>query len=173
MTTQTNPTGTRHEHDGRTFVEFTRTFHAPIEDVWAAVTESDRLARWIGSWTGDPTEGEVQFRMGFEGDEAVPERMQIDACEAPHLLRLTSTVLTEDAEQRQWRFRIDLSEADGTTTLRFAQDVPDQELAQGVGPGWDYYLDRLVLAETGGDPAAAVWDDYYPALKQHYADLFA
>lgn len=34
-----------------TVLVFERTFHAPIEDVWAAVTESDRLARWIGVWT--------------------------------------------------------------------------------------------------------------------------
>ena len=26
------------------------TFRAPIEDVWAAVTEPERLARWIGTW---------------------------------------------------------------------------------------------------------------------------
>ena len=32
----------------------TRTFRAPIEYVWAAVTEPARLARWIGTWTGDP-----------------------------------------------------------------------------------------------------------------------
>ena len=27
----------------------TRTFPAPIEDVWAAVTEPERLERWIGT----------------------------------------------------------------------------------------------------------------------------
>ena len=39
----------------RSFV--TRTFHAPIDDVWAAVTEPERLARWLGTWTGDPATG--------------------------------------------------------------------------------------------------------------------
>lgn len=171
MSTQTSPSGTRTEHDGRTFVEFTRTFRAPVEDVWAAVTESDRLARWIGEWTGDPSEGTVQFRMAFEGD-AAPERMQIDECRAPHLLRLTSTVVTDDGEE-SWRFRIDLAEEAGVTTLTFAQDVPDAAMAAGVGPGWEYYLDRLVAAETGGDPATVVWDDYYPALSEPYRRLFA
>ncbi|MCK0112429.1 SRPBCC family protein [Ornithinimicrobium sp. F0845] len=170
--TTPSPTGTRADHDGRTFVEFTRTFRAPIEDVWAAVTESDRLARWIGTWTGDPADGEVQFLMSFEED-ATAERMVIDVCEAPRLLRLTSTVLTDDTEQQTWKFRIDLSEDAGVTTRLFSQDVPDATMAAGVGPGWDYYLDRLVAAESGVDPATVVWDDYYPALSEHYRAAFA
>ena len=43
----------------------TRTFAAPIEDVWAAITEPERLARWIGTWTGDPASGRVRFAMTF------------------------------------------------------------------------------------------------------------
>jgi hypothetical protein len=36
-------TGRLATHEGRDAVAFERTFHAPITDVWAAVTESDRL----------------------------------------------------------------------------------------------------------------------------------
>jgi hypothetical protein len=40
-----------------------------------------------------------------------------------------------------------------------------------VGPGWEYYLDRLVAAETGGDVAAIDFDrDYYPAMQEHYRE---
>ena len=60
------PTGGYHE-GGRRVLDQTREFRAPIEDVWAAVTEPDRLARWIGSWAGDPESGRVQFLMLFEG----------------------------------------------------------------------------------------------------------
>ena len=67
-----------------------------------------------------------------------------------------------------WSWEIDLSEADGVTTLTFAQEVADVELAESVGPGWDYYLDRMVAAETGGDLAVIDFDDYYPAFKAHY-----
>ena len=41
--------------------------------------------------------------------------------------------------------------------------MPDPAIAESVGPGWDYYLDRLVAAETGGDLADVDCDDYYPA----------
>jgi uncharacterized protein YndB with AHSA1/START domain len=34
-----------------------RRFRAPIEDVWASITESDRTARWFASWTGDAAPG--------------------------------------------------------------------------------------------------------------------
>ena len=47
------PTGRREDRDGTTYVVFERTFRAPIADVWAAVTESDRLGRWIGIWGED------------------------------------------------------------------------------------------------------------------------
>jgi uncharacterized protein YndB with AHSA1/START domain len=56
-----------------------RTFHAPIEDVWAAITEPKRLARWLGTWRGDPAEGRVAFRMLFEDGE-LEDDMEIREC---------------------------------------------------------------------------------------------
>ena len=38
--------------DGPATVVIERTFHAPATDVWAAVTEPERLVRWIGTWSG-------------------------------------------------------------------------------------------------------------------------
>jgi uncharacterized protein YndB with AHSA1/START domain len=35
--------------EGRDLV-LTRSFRAPIEDVWASITESDRTGRWFASW---------------------------------------------------------------------------------------------------------------------------
>jgi len=171
-TTTPTATGRRTGREGRTFVEFTRTFRAPLEDVWAAVTESDRLARWIGRWEGDPTTGEVRFQMLYEGDEMPPETFRIDACEAPHRLDITTTSVSADGGTESWQLRLRLSEEGGVTTLTFAQDVPDLEMAAGVGPGWDYYLDRMVVAEQGGDPARVVFEDYFPGLADHYRAEF-
>ena len=43
---------------------------------------------------------------------------------------------------------------------------------ESVGPGWEYYLDRLVAAETGGDPDAVDFArDYHPAMSGHYRPL--
>ena len=160
--------GTITQRDGRHVLVQTREFRAPIEDVWAAVTEPERLARWIGIWTGDPADGTVQFRMLFEGEEHQGESMEIRVCEPPHRLHLTSRVGEE-----VWLLELDLSHADGVTTLTFSQPGVTQEQAGGVGPGWDYYLDRLVDAETGADPALRDFDrDYYPATAEHYTSQF-
>lgn len=166
-------TGHKEVHDGTAYVAFTRTFRAPIDDVWAAVTESDRLGRWIGTWEGDPAEGQVTFQMTFEGDEASSETFTIDVCEPPHRLEITTELPDNGGNQTTWQIRVELVEHDGVTTLRFAQDVPEPEMATGVGPGWDYYLDRMVLAEAGGDPSTLEFDDYYPVFADHYRAEFA
>ena len=79
------PAGSR-PRDGVRRLVIDREFRAPIEDVWAAVTESDRLERWIGTWTGDPASGAVLFRMTAEGDDAAAEDMEIRECDPPRRL---------------------------------------------------------------------------------------
>lgn len=170
MTTTMGTTGTKQVIDATTYVVFTRTFHASIDDVWAAVTESERLARWIGHWKGDPSSGKVTFQMLFEGDEIPAEEFAIELCDPPHQLLITTTSPTPDGGTQSWRIRIGLAEHGGITTLTFAQDA--QEMAEGVGPGWHYYLDRMVVAETGGDVAAVDFADYHPALAPHYRGAF-
>ena len=161
------PTGVIERRDGQHVLVQTREFRAPIEDVWAAVTEPERLARWIGTWTGDPTSGSVSFRMTFEGQED-GDPMVIRVCEPPHRLHLTTQVGEE-----QWLLELDLTHADGVTTLTFAQPGVTAEQVGAVGPGWDYYLDRLVDVETGADPALRDFErDYYPATSEHYAAQF-
>jgi uncharacterized protein YndB with AHSA1/START domain len=159
------PTGRVIEQVGRHVLVQTRTFDAPIEDVWAAVTEPERLARWIGTWTGDPESGSVRFRMLFEeGHDGNP--MTIRVCEPPHRLHVTSHL-----GEQEWLLELDLTQSDGVTTLTFSQPgiAPDQ--VGDVGPGWEYYLDRLVDAETGADPDQRDFDrDYYPAMAAHYTD---
>lgn len=159
-------TGRREERDGTAYLVFERTFRAPIDDVWAAVTESDRLVRWIGHWTGDPTTGAVTFFMTAEAEDAPAETIHIDECHAP--TRVTMRSARPDDGSLEWKWEIDLAESDGVTTLTFAQEVGNTGLAESVGPGWDYYLDRMVAAETGQDLGAIDFDDYYPGFAQHY-----
>ena len=161
------PTGRIEIRDGQHVLVQTRTLRAPLEDVWAAVTEPDRLARWIGTWEGDPTSGSVHFRMLFEGEHP-GETMTIRVCEPPRRLHVTSHVGDE-----RWLLDLDLVHADGVTTLTLRQPGVTVEQASGVGPGWDYYLDRLVDAETGADPAQRDFErDYYPATSAHYTAQF-
>ena len=168
MTTPTHPTGRREIRSGHEVVAYERRFHAPLADVWAAVTEPDRLARWVGTWEGDPTDGWVGFRMTAESPDATAERMFVDECDPPRRLAVHSSTPYGD-----WYLAMDLEEAEGVTTLTFSQRMSDPAQAADVGPGWDYYLDRLVAAETGGDVAAIDFAEYHPADADYYRGLFS
>jgi len=164
----TTPTGRIERRGEQHVLVQTREFRAPIEDVWAAVTEPERLARWIGSWTGDPTSGAVDFRMTFEGEGHPSEQMEIRVCEPPRRLHLTSR-----AGEQVWLIELDLTHADGTTTVTFSQPGVTRDQVGDIGPGWDYYLDRLVDVETGADPALRDFErDYHPATSEHYTRQF-
>ena len=148
------------------WVVLPRTFRMPRDEVWKAITEPERLERWIGTWSGDPAEGRVSFRMTAEGEDIPANDYVITGCRPTEHLGLEA-----DAAGMHFERRLDLSEEDGVTTLLFAQRMSDPEMASSVGPGWEYYLDRLVAAETGGDVADVKWDDYYPALADDYRAL--
>ncbi|WP_207843046.1 SRPBCC family protein [Williamsia soli] len=159
----TTPTGLFSQRDEGDAVSFVRTFNAPIDDVWAAVTESDRLARWIGFFTGDPEQGHVEFTMNAEGDDVTPARYDIRRCEPPRILQVHTT-----DDFGTWDLIVELVEKDNVTTLTLSQIIHDPTTIENTGPGWEYYLDRLVAALTGADPGAIDFDDYYPAQQEYY-----
>lgn len=164
MTNAPIPSGRHRVRRDGDVVEFTRTYRAAVDDVWAAVTESDRLARWIGFFDGDPDEGYVAFTMNAEGEENMtPVRYDIRRCEPPHVLQVHTT---DDAGT--WDLILELDENSGITTLRLSQIVHDPEVIESTGPGWEYYLDRLSAVVTGTDPADLDFDDYYPAQREYY-----
>jgi uncharacterized protein YndB with AHSA1/START domain len=149
--------------EGRDLI-IVRTFRAPIEDVWASLTESERTARWFGPWEGEPGPGRtIRFRMAFEQGDTWME-MRIDACEPPHHLAVSS----EDA-YGVWKLEAELSEAGGETVLRFIQHLDDRANVGDVGPGWEYYLDMLAASREGLPPVD--FNDYYPAQKEYWLGL--
>jgi uncharacterized protein YndB with AHSA1/START domain len=136
----------------------TRTFHAPISDVWASVTESERTARWFGPWQGEGGPGGT-IKVQMVQEEGRPWMdMTIEACEPPRRLAVSA--------HGGWRLELALAERDGVTELTFTQHLDGSEGVGEVGPGWEFYLDALV-ASREGRPVPS-FDDYYPALKEHF-----
>lgn len=175
------PLGRRETRDGAEHVVFTRTFAAPLGDVWAACTEPERMQRWIGTWTGDPASGEVAFRMTAEGDDVPEEVYLVEVCEPPRRVVLRSRDAAAfgadgSGPRVAWQHTLQLDEADGVTTLTFTQVVPDgpvgADMVASVGPGWDYYLDRLVTVFRGADPGQLTFEPYLER-SEHYRSLFA
>lgn len=158
MTTPT-PTG----RIAGTDLILTRTFRAPITDVWRSITTSESCARWFGRWEGQPAAGDT-FRLQMMHEKGEPwSTVRIDTCEAPRHLVVT----TQDTELG-WRLELALEQAGDTTTLTFVHHLDDTKLAGDYGPGWEYYLDMLV-ASRDGQPLPA-FDAYYPSMKAHFVD---
>lgn len=65
MTTeQRQITGTVREHDGAAVVRMEARYPTDIDDLWSAITEPDRLSRWVAEVPGDLREG-GQFHRPF------------------------------------------------------------------------------------------------------------
>ena len=143
-------------------LEFTRTYDAPVEEVWSALTDPERTARWFGRWSGDPASGSVEVVMTAE-EQAPAERMTIDACDPPH--RLAVTAGTADGP---WPLEVTLAAEGGGTVLRFVHHLAEPYDATDLGPGWHFYLDRLGAVVLGG-PVPDRFEDYHPAPEGAYA----
>lgn len=162
-------TGRREERDGTPVLVIERQLRAPVEDVWAACTDPVRMERWIGTWSGDPASGLVSFRMTAEGEDVPAEEMDVLACEPPRRFAVRGREpqpfsADGSGEKAYWHMELELSEADGTTSVRFVQLLAPGdlgvEMVTSVGPGWEYYLDRLVATFTGEAVETVEWERY-------------
>jgi uncharacterized protein YndB with AHSA1/START domain len=150
------------EEDGRRRLEFRRSWPDPMEDVWSALTEPERLARWIGTYDGERGAGGTGvFTMTHEEGEHAGEAMRIVECDPPRRLVLEWTA------SEQWRVELDLTSDGGTTTLVFAQVLPAGAEVGDVAGGWHWYLDKFEAELTGaGGPGA--WEPFWAEVGPLY-----
>ncbi len=135
------------------------TYDTDIEDLWSALTEPDRLARWIAKVDGDLQVGgaiNAAFTSAWEG----PGR--IDVCDAPNHLVVTLEPGTEDEAV----IEAVLSAEAGKTRLV----VEDRGLALNVlhlhGAGWQAHFEDLARHLTGCESQwRARWEDLTPVYQ--------
>jgi uncharacterized protein YndB with AHSA1/START domain len=150
--------------DGRQRLQFRRSWPDPIEDVWAALTEDDRLARWIGRYEGARGAGGTgAFFMTHEEGEPVGEPMTILECEPPR--RLVVEWVQQDTDA--WRVDLDLWAEDGRTWLRFVQVFPADADVIDFAMGWHWYLDKFG-AEVAGEDWSGEWDAFLAEVAPGY-----
>jgi hypothetical protein len=141
-----------------------RAIEAPAAEVWQWFTAPSRLAQWIGAWEGDPSIGStVSFTMNAEPG-AAPEPLTVLVCEP------TVHFLCDMGENR-WRIGFSLTEVQGITLVFFTQRIERAADAGSIGPGWEYYLDRMIAARSA--LPLPLWADYYPAFSSYYARVAA
>jgi uncharacterized protein YndB with AHSA1/START domain len=139
-------------------VRLGRRYDAPIEDVWDALTNPERISRWFLPISGDYRVGGRYQLEGNAGGEIL-------VCERPHRLKVTWAYgeATSDVDVSELEVRLSTSE-DGVTRfeLEHTAVVPEEAWAEygpgAVGVGWDQGLLGLSLHLRGGsgaeDPAA-------------------
>ena len=138
-------------------IRLERTYDAPIEDVWDALTNPERIGRWFLPISGDYRVG---GRYQFEGNAGG----EIVSCERPNRLRVTWVYgeVKSPADISEVELRL-ASAAEGSTTLVLEHSaiVPEEMWGQfgpgAVGVGWEGGLLGLSLHLQGGsidDPTA-------------------
>jgi len=161
----TKPTGRLRGDD----LVLTRTFAAPIDDVWTSLTQSESTARWFGPWervvTSDGAADEKRIRVQMIQEEGKPWMdATIEACEAPRLL----TLRTSDG-QGEWLLSLHLAESAGITTLELVHHGVKRNAVGEIGPGWEFYLDLLVASRE--EKPLPKFDAYYPSQKEYFTAL--
>jgi uncharacterized protein YndB with AHSA1/START domain len=133
-----------------------------LEDLWSALTEPERLSRWIADVEGDLSLGgmfNARFTSSWEG----PGR--VDVCEPPHRLLLTLSPGQHD----ETVIEALLSAEDGGTRLVVEErGLPIAALASH-GAGWQAHLEDLTALVSGRDRAD--WRSRWSELTPSYREL--
>ena len=139
---------------------FDRVYDTDPADLWHAVTEPERLARWFAPVEGDLRAGGT-FTIRFD-DNAVPG-CRLAGCDAPrgfawewpHATHTSLITVAVEPAEEQSRLRI-------THTRLSPSSVA------GYAAGWDVYVRRLD-DEVAGRAVADTWDADWDRAYEEYA----
>ena len=133
----------RRTEDGKGAVRMEDLYDTDTEDLWSALTDPRRMARWIADVEGDLRPGgriHARFTSGWDG----PGR--IDVCEAPHRLAVTMSPGTPG----QTVIEVTLAPDRGRTRLIVEErGIPLAELPSH-GAGWHAHVEDLAAHIHGG-----------------------
>jgi uncharacterized protein YndB with AHSA1/START domain len=157
--------GSLRSADGKGVVRMEDRFDTDIDDVWSALTDPSRLARWLGEVEGDlRLGGEYRFRFFASGSEGTG---RVEACEPPQRLLLAHGLGQPDVNV----IEVTLA-ADGDQTILVVEErgMP-LDLLAAYGAGVQVHVEDLAAHLAGHErcDADARWDELQPA----YEDLAA
>ncbi|MDQ2830145.1 MAG: SRPBCC family protein [Chloroflexota bacterium] len=169
--------GSLRSADGKGVVRVEDRFDIDIDDLWSALTDPGRLARWYGQVEGDLRPG-GEFRLCLESD-GWDGTGRVEACEPPR--RLLVTTRESDESWRKGRgaqpfdnaIEATLS-ADGDQTVLVIEvlGLPLDKIAF-YAAGWQIHAENLAAYLAGrerGDIEAR-WDDLVPAYRDLAANV--
>lgn len=152
----------RRTKDGKGVVRMEDLYDTDINDLWSALTDPRRLARWAAEVEGDLCLGgriHARFTSSWDG----PGR--IDVCQAPYRLTVTMSPGTPDETIIEATLA---SEHDKTRLVIEERGIPLDELAYH-GAGWQAHTEDLTAHIHGRQ--AADWKARWTALTPAYEGL--
>ena len=162
---------------GRGVVRIEDRYDTDIDDLWSALTDPGRLARWYGRVDGDLRPG-GRFRLYIESAD-IDATGRIEACEPPRRL-LVTTRETDESYQRgrgapPYDETIEATlAADGDQTILVIEvrGMPLDKIAF-YGAGWQIHAENLAAYLAGrerGDIEAR-WNDLVPPYQDLAANI--
>ena len=171
MTTDTprsvRTVGTLRVADGTGIVRLEDRFRTDMDDLWSALTDPRRLARWLGAVEGDLRPGGEfrarYFASGWEGT------CHVEACKPPRRLLIRTT----SPDQPDGVVEATLT-ADGDETVLVIEErgVPLEHIA-AYGAGDQIHVEDLAAYLAGGErcDARARWLELHPSYERLATDL--
>jgi uncharacterized protein YndB with AHSA1/START domain len=169
--------GSLRSADGAGIVRIEDTYATGIEDLWSALTDPGRLARWYGQVEGDLRPGGA-FHLYVEASEW-DGTGRVDACEPPRHLLVTTRESDESFQKGQGVPPFDeiieaTLTADGaqTTLVLEVRGAPLDKVAF-YGVGWQIHVEDLAAYLAGRDraDAEARWTELVPPYQALAAEI--
>jgi uncharacterized protein YndB with AHSA1/START domain len=161
--------GSLRSADGKGVVRMEDRYDTDIDDLWSALTDPRRLARWMGEVEGDlRLGGEFRARFFASGWEGTG---RVEACEPPRRLLLLLTM--KPGQQGEHVIEVALA-ADGDQTIVVWEErgMPLDQLA-AYGAGIQVHVEDLAAHLAGRErcDAGARWHELQPAYQDLAANI--
>ena len=168
--------GSLRSADGKGIVRIEDRFDTDIDDLWSALTDPARLARWFGEVEGDLRPAGVPHLRRMPADEGTG---RVEACEPPRRLLVDDPERPTSPPTRAGGPPFDATieatlTADGDQTILVIEDrgMPLDKIAV-YGAGWQIHVEDLAAHLAGrerGDTEDR-WDELVPAYQELAANI--
>ena len=142
-------------------------FETDIDDLWSALTDPERLARWLGEVDGDlRLGGEFRARFFASGWEGTG---RVEACEPPRRLLVLTT---GTGEQEEHTIEATLTAVGDKTILTVEERGMPVDLLPAYGTGIQIHVEDLAGHIAGREPLDAKrrWEELFPDYRDMATD---
>jgi uncharacterized protein YndB with AHSA1/START domain len=161
--------GSLRSGDDKGIVRMDDRFDTEIEELWSALTDPQRLARWYGDLEGDlQLDGEYRFRLYATESQGTG---RIKACEPPHRLLV---MIKEADEPDEGVIEVTLVADGDQTILVWEERGMPLDLLAAYGAGVQIHVEDLgdhLAGRERRDDIKARWDELQPAYQDLAANL--